>query len=36
MAVAAVTTVLRAHVTAGEIEDLLAVLPEKLRVLVRA
>jgi uncharacterized protein (DUF2267 family) len=36
MAVAAVTAVLRAHVTAGEIEDVAAVLPEKLRILVEA
>jgi uncharacterized protein (DUF2267 family) len=33
-AVAAVTAVLRVHVTAGEIEDVIAVLPEKLRILV--
>jgi uncharacterized protein (DUF2267 family) len=34
MAAAAVTAVLRVHVTAGEIEDVLAVLPQKLRILI--
>jgi uncharacterized protein (DUF2267 family) len=34
--VTAVTTVLRAHVTPGEIEDIVGVFPEKLRILVEA
>lgn len=35
-AVAAVARVLHRHVSAGELEDVLAVLPEKLRPLLRA
>lgn len=36
LAVTAVSRVLREHVTPGEIDDVLAVLPDKLRVLVEA
>ncbi len=36
LAVAAVTRVLRAHVSSGEMDHVLAVLPEKLRVLIEA
>jgi uncharacterized protein (DUF2267 family) len=36
VAVTAVARVLREHVTPGEIDDVLAVLPDKLRVLVEA
>jgi uncharacterized protein (DUF2267 family) len=36
LAVSAVSKVLREHVSEGEIDDVLAVLPAKLRVLVRA
>lgn len=36
VAVTAVTAVLRAHVTPGEIDDIVAVFPEKLRILVEA
>ncbi len=36
IAVTAVTRVLRAHVSAGEIDGVLAVLPEALRVLIEA
>jgi uncharacterized protein (DUF2267 family) len=34
LAVAAVIAVLRVHVTAGEIEDIAAILPEELRIIV--
>ncbi|HXR29503.1 MAG TPA: DUF2267 domain-containing protein [Solirubrobacteraceae bacterium] len=36
LAVTAVARVLREHVSAGEIDDVLAILPAKLRVLVEA
>jgi uncharacterized protein (DUF2267 family) len=36
IAVAAVAHVLRAHVSPGEIDDVLAVLPERLRVMIEA
>ncbi len=36
VAVTAVTAVLRAHVTPGEIDDIVAVFPEKLRIFVEA
>jgi uncharacterized protein (DUF2267 family) len=36
LAVTAVTRVLREHVTPGEIDDVLAVLPERLKVLIAA
>lgn len=36
LAVTAVARVLREHVTEGEIDDVLAVLPDKLRVLIEA
>jgi uncharacterized protein (DUF2267 family) len=36
VAVTAVARVLRAHVSAGEIDDVLAVLPNKFRVLIEA
>ena len=36
LAVTAVARVLRAHVSAGEINDVLAVLPDKFRVLIEA
>ncbi len=36
LAVAAVTRVLREHVTPGEIDDVLAVLPDKLKALIAA
>jgi uncharacterized protein (DUF2267 family) len=36
LAVAAVSKVLREHVTAGEIDDVLAVLPERLKPLIAA
>jgi uncharacterized protein (DUF2267 family) len=36
IAVTAVLRVLRAHVSAGEIDELVAVLPNKLRVLIEA
>jgi len=36
VAVAAVTAVLRKHVTPGEIDDIVAVFPEKLRILIEA
>ncbi len=36
IAVTAVARVLREHVTEGEIDDVLAVLPDKLRVLIEA
>jgi uncharacterized protein (DUF2267 family) len=36
LAVTAVSRVLREHVTEGEIDDVLAILPAKLRVLVEA
>ncbi|HEY7890784.1 MAG TPA: DUF2267 domain-containing protein [Solirubrobacteraceae bacterium] len=36
IAVSAVAHVLRQHVSAGEIDDVLAILPEKLRVLIAA
>jgi uncharacterized protein (DUF2267 family) len=36
LAVAAVARVLRRHVSAGEIEELLAVLPDSFRVLIEA
>ena len=36
LAVTAVAAVLREHISAGEIEDVLAVLPDKLRVLIEA
>jgi uncharacterized protein (DUF2267 family) len=34
--VSAVARVLRAHVSPGEIDDVLAVLPDKFRVLIEA
>ncbi|MGH2834636.1 MAG: DUF2267 domain-containing protein [Solirubrobacteraceae bacterium] len=36
LAVTAVARVLREHVSAGEIDDVLAVLPEKIKVLIEA
>ena len=36
VAVTAVARVLRAHVSAGEIDEVLAVLPDKLRVLIES
>jgi uncharacterized protein (DUF2267 family) len=36
LAVAAVTRILRRHISAGEIDELLAVLPDKFRVLIEA
>lgn len=36
VAVTAVARVLRAHVSPGEIDDVLAVLPDKFRVLIEA
>jgi uncharacterized protein (DUF2267 family) len=36
VAVTAVARVLRAHVSSGEIDDVLAVLPDKFRVLIEA
>ena len=36
VAVTAVARVLREHVTEGEIDDVLAVLPDKLKVLIEA
>lgn len=36
VAVTAVAHVLRQHITAGEIDDVLSVLPDKLRVLIEA
>ena len=36
ISVTAVARVLRAHVSAGEIDDVLAVLPDKLRALIEA
>jgi uncharacterized protein (DUF2267 family) len=36
LAVSAVTKILRRHLSEGEIEDVLAVLPDKLKVLIEA
>jgi uncharacterized protein (DUF2267 family) len=36
LAVAAVSKVLREHVSAGEIDDVLAILPDRIRVLIAA
>jgi uncharacterized protein (DUF2267 family) len=36
LAVTAVTRILRRHISAGEIDELLAVLPDKFRVLIEA